>query len=194
MVNWFLFLRPMIKLSEGGNWVYGGLETEMFEHFWLVISALGLTLFVAGLAWRPIHQGLRRARFAEARRDFHRQRERLEARFLQLGIANSRPDAPAWMDCEFDDDVAYARSRSTGELSALVAVTISLGRFDEAAEEDRGEPPDQLRLATAVFRFDHGHWTTDGRAILNLSPAETIHFYQRELEMVGQECPVRPPG
>jgi hypothetical protein len=164
----------------------------MFEHFWLVISALALTLFVAGLAWRPIHHCWRKARFVEARRDFHRQRERLEARFLQLGIANARPEAPAWMDCEFDDDVAYARNRSTGELSALVAVTISLGQFDDTPEEDRREPPDQLRMATAVFRFDRGHWTTDGRAIFNLSPAETIHFYQRELEMVGQELAGRP--
>ncbi len=128
----------------------------------------------------------------EARRDFHRQRERLEARFLQLGVASSRLGAPAWMDCEFDDNVAYARNRSTGELAALVAVTIALGQFDEAAEEDRGDPPDQFRSATAVFRFDRGHWVTDGRAIFNLSPTETIHFYHRELEMVGQEVAARP--
>jgi hypothetical protein len=164
----------------------------MFDHFWLVMSALALTLIVAGLTWRPIHHCWQKARFVEARRDFHRQRERLEARFLQLGVANSRPGAPAWMDCEFDDDVAYARNRSTGELAALVAVTIALGHFDETAEEDRGEPPDQLRSATAVFRFDHGHWMTDGRAIFNLSPTETIHFYHRELEMVGQEVAGRP--
>ncbi len=164
----------------------------MVEHFWLVMSALALALIVAGLSWRPIHHCWRKSRFVEARRDFHRQRERLEARFLQMGIANSGPEAPAWMDCEFDDDVAYARNRSTGELSALVAVTIALGRFDDADEEDRGEPPDQLRSATAVFRYHRGHWMTDGRAVFNLSPTETIHFYHRELEMVGQELAVRP--
>jgi hypothetical protein len=164
----------------------------MFEHFWLVISALAIVLMIAGLAWRPIQHCWRKSRFVEARRNFHRQREWLEARFLQLGIANAKPEAPAWMDCEFDDDVAYARNRATGELSALVAVTISLGHFEDAADEDRHEPLDPFRSATAVFRFDRGHWMTDGRAIFNLSPTETIHFYQRELEMVGQEVAGRP--
>jgi hypothetical protein len=164
----------------------------MVEHLWLGLAALGLTMIVVAIIWRPIQHCWRKAGFFKARRDFHRQRERLEAKFLQLGIANSKPDVPAWADCEFDDDVAYARSRSTGELAALVAVTITLGDFDEAAEEDLGEPPDRLRLATAVFRFDHGRWITDGRAIFNLSPTETIHFYQRELEMVGQELAGRP--
>ena len=164
----------------------------MAEHFWLVMSALALAVIVAGFTWRPIQLCWRRSRFVRARRNFHRQREWLEARFLQLGIANAKPEAPPWMDCEFDDDVAYARNRSTGELSALVAVTIALGRFDETAEDDRGEPSGQLRAATAVFRLDHGHWITDGRAIFNLSPTETIHFYHRELEMVGQEVAERP--
>jgi hypothetical protein len=166
----------------------------MFELLWVIVSALALAVIVAGLTWRPIHQCWRKARFAEARRDFHRQRERLEAKFLQLGVTNAKPEMPPWMDCQFDDDVAYARNRSTGELSALVAVTILLSDFDGGPEETRGEPPDPFRLATAVFRFDRGHWMTDGRAIYNLSPTETIHFYQRELEMVGQECPVRPAG
>jgi hypothetical protein len=153
----------------------------------LVVLAAGLlTIAAALLIWRPIRSAWREAKFAEARRDFHHQRERLEAKFVQLGAMNPKPDAPRWTDCQFDDDVAYARNRSSGELSAFVAVTIEMeGSGGPAA--GLGDAVGNLRAATAVFRFDRDHWETDGRAIFNLSPTEAIHFYHRDLEMVGQE-------
>lgn len=151
------------------------------------LLAIGVCLVVgAGLVWRPLSAAQREARFARACRDFHRQRERLEVKFVQLGTVGAKPDGPRWTDCQFDDDVAYARSRSTGELSAFVAVNIEM----EALERGSSITPDavgNLRAATAVFRFDGDHWETDGRAIFNLTPTEAIHFYQRDLEMVGQE-------
>jgi hypothetical protein len=103
---------------------------------------------------------------------------------------HTRPNGLRWVDCDFEDDVAYARSRTTGELSAFVAVTIAL--------DDTDEPPlppvddlTRFRTATAVFRFDGRHWETDGQAIFNLSPTEAIHLYQRDLEMVGREVAQR---
>jgi hypothetical protein len=151
----------------------------------LLVVATGLVVGV-GLAWRPFLAARRGRRFAEACRHFHRQRERLEAKFVQLGAAGAKAEGPRWTDCYFDDDVAYARSRSTGELSAFVAVTIEMDDFDRrlpAIPDAVGN----LRSATAVFRFDGHHWETDGRAIFNLTPTEAIHFYQRDLEMVGRE-------
>ena len=151
------------------------------------LVAVGLCLVVAvALIWRPLMAARREARFALACRDFHRQRERLETKFVQLGIVGTRADGPRWSDCQFEDDVAYARSRSTGELSAYVAVTIEM----EAHESHPAPSPGavgNLRAATAVFRFDGDHWETEGRAIFNLTPTEAIHFYHRDLEMVGQE-------
>jgi hypothetical protein len=154
--------------------------------FWILLIAAVALGVVVGLIWRPLRAAWRETRFAEACRDFHRQRERLEAKFVQLGAIRAKPDAPRWSDCQFDDDVAYARNRSTGELSAFVAVTIEM---DNADTRSIG-PPDavgNLRAATAVFRFDRDHWETDGRAIFNLTPTEAIHFYQRDLEMIGRE-------
>ena len=154
---------------------------------WLVIPAIVVGIGVGiALIWRPLLAARREARFVQACRDFHRQRERLEVKFVQLGIIHAKPDGPRWSDCFFDDDVAYARNRSTGELSAFVAVAIEM----EGAEGHGFHTPDageNLRTATAVFRFDGDHWETDGRAIFNLTPTEAIHFYQRDLEMVGQE-------
>lgn len=157
---------------------------------WILLFALMICLLVVSAIWRPIHRAWRKARFAEARRDFHRQRERLEAKFVVLGMSSTRPAGLRWVDCDFDDDVAYARSRTTGELSAFVAVTIAL---DDGDEDPLG-PIDELaglRAATAVFRFDGRHWETEGQAIFNLSPTEAIHLYQRDLEMVGREVAQR---
>lgn len=163
--------------------------------FWILLAVIGIAAGIA-LVWRPLCVARREARFAEACRGFHHQRERLEAKFVQLGAIGAKsggpkPDTPKWTDCFFDDDVAYARNRSTGELSAFVAVTIEM---DEREPRSSGTPDlvGNLRSATAVFRFDGQHWDTDGRAIFNLTPTEAIHFYQRYLEMVGREVAHRP--
>jgi hypothetical protein len=162
----------------------------MLVHLWVFLSAGGLFLTGAAIAWTVVLL-CRKNRFARACRDFHRQRERLEAKFVQLGLINTKSHLPRWTDCEFEDDVAYARSRSTGELSAFVAVTIEMEGFDTGLIRG-GDLVGHLRAATAVFRFDGHHWETDGRAIFNLSPTEAIHFYQRDLEMMGREVAARP--
>jgi alkylation response protein AidB-like acyl-CoA dehydrogenase len=121
----------------------------------------------------------------QAQRDFHIAREWLEAKFVQrAGMQISMAE------CTFDDDVAYVRSRSTGELSALVAVTI----FTETSGPSSyvtGDAVGNLQAGTAVFRFDGHHWVTDGRAILNLNPHETIQQFQNDLEIVGEEVAFR---
>jgi len=114
------------------------------------------------------------------------QRERLEAKFIQLAAAHAAPDAPQWADCVFDDDVSYVRSRSTGELSAFVAVSIATENLD-AAIRGTADAIGNLQAGTAVFRFDRDHWETDGRAILNLSPSEAVQHYRNDLEVVAEE-------
>ena len=162
----------------------------MWAHVWGFWSAVGFLVVAFGLIWVVVALS-RSRRFAQARRDFHHQRERLEVKFVQLGLINTKSHTPRWTDCTFDDDVSYARSRSTGELSAFVAVTIEMEGIDDILPRG-GDAIGNLRAATAVFRFDGDRWETDGRAIFNLTPAEAIHFYQRDLEMVGQEVAARP--
>lgn len=119
----------------------------------------------------------------QAKRRFHVQRERLEAKFLQLAAAHAQPDAPRWIDGSFADDVAYVRDRSNGQLSALVAVTLAADELDRLSMN----LSEQGQAGTAVFRFDCDHWETDGRTILNLSPAEAVERFHRDFEMIGEE-------
>jgi hypothetical protein len=136
--------------------------------------------------WCSAWGARREATFARARRDFHVQRERLEAKFIRLATANASPEAPRWEDCTFDDDVAYVRSRTTRELSALVAVTVATDAR-EKAPTGVADVINHLHVGTVMFRFDRDHWETDGRAILNLNPAEAIRLYRDDLEVVDQE-------
>ncbi len=148
----------------------------------LIVGLLLLAGVVA--SWRPFFAAWREARFAVARRDFHFQRERLEAKFVSLGHLGT--SGPHWADCDFDDDVAYARSRRSGRLSALVAVTLEVEDTDDLSFLPESRSRD-LRNATAMFHFNGEHWDTEGRAIFNLTPTQAINYYQPDLEMVAQE-------
>ena len=138
------------------------------------------------MIWRPLRTAVRESRFSRARKDFHTKRERLEAKFVRLASTRAKPGAPRWADCEFEDDVAYVRNRTTGELSAFVEIVMMIDgapRDGEALDDPTGT----AQAGTAIFRFDGQHWDTDGRAFLNLSPAEAIRYYKDDLEIVGQE-------
>lgn len=143
----------------------------------LVAGAIGAVLFVR----RPQSAPQVETSLEAARDQFHIRREMLEARFMTLAAATGKPRGLTWIDCDFDNRVSFARDRNTRQLRALVAVTI---RFEAVEGGDMEDNPNvgNLRAATAVFRFDEGHWQTDGRAIFNLNPQEAIKYYQHELE------------
>jgi hypothetical protein len=158
----------------------------MPENWWMWTSA---GMFAASLAyfWGPVRRALCEARFTRVQRKFHTHRERLEAKFIQLASAHARPESPRWENCEFADDVSYVRHRMTGELSAFVAIWVGSEESLDAANFFGGDAIGKMQLGTAVFRFDFNHWETDGRAILNLNPAEAIRYFQRDWKIVGQE-------
>jgi hypothetical protein len=140
--------------------------------------AAALVVVLVWRRWKALRGG---HRLELARKRFHWQREWLEARFLTLASQSGKPRGLAWSDCNFDDDVAFARDRNSGQLRALVGVTISFQAVAGGGLEDN-ENVGNLRSATAVFRLDGAEWSTDGRAIFNLSPAQTIQHFHHELE------------
>jgi hypothetical protein len=120
---------------------------------------------------------------AQALEQFRRQREHLEAAFFRAAAASGKPRGLRWKGCEWDAAVELARDRQTGQLLALVGVTIAFEAIEGSDME--GLPAvGNLRNASAVFAFDRGRWVTDGRAVFNLNPDEAIRHFGTQYERV----------
>lgn len=154
--------------------------------WWIIPAALVGLSVAAALFWPTLRKSLRDKELEKLRRDFHREREHLEAAFFQRAAASGKPRGLTWTDCDFDNDVIYARDKRNGEISALVGVTLHFEATEGGGMEEV-EFVTAPRDATAVFRVDRGRWTTDGRAIMNLNPTEAVRHFQRDLEMVRHE-------
>lgn len=157
------------------------------EIWWIAAGAASTAVVAGALAYRPVRAAWRESFYRRARKEFHQQRERLEAKFFTLAAASGKPRGLRWTDCEFEDDVSYARDRRTRCLSAFVGVTISFEAVVGGPMEDV-EAVGNLRAASAVFHFRDGRWHTDGRAMFNLNPTEAIAYYRDDFEMVAHEA------
>ena len=152
--------------------------------YWLAVAvAVTLVVVLAALTGPLIRDRRRENQLRRARSLFHLRREWLEARFLTLASQSGLPRGLSWVNCEFSDDVAFARDRIHDRLTALVAVTISFEAIEGGGMEDV-EAVGNLRAATAVFYLQDCEWRTDGRALFNLNPAEAIARLDQHLETV----------
>jgi hypothetical protein len=157
----------------------------MFENgWWLVLGlALAAALIAALMAWRPLRGILQEIQLERARELFALQRERLEAKFLDMATATGKPRGLRWKDCDFASEVQFARDRGSGQLTALVGATIE---FEAIAGSDMEGLPavSNLRNATAVFFFQGGHWHTAGRALFNMNPDEALDHFKGQYDRV----------
>lgn len=149
---------------------------------WVALGVAGAAAAAAVvIAWRPLRLARLAAEFDRARKEFHRHREWLEVRFLELASRSGTPRGLHWQNCEFENEVVYARDRRTGGLRAFVGMTV----YFEAVEGGPMEGVEAVgrpRAATAVFCHRDGKWDTDGRAIFNLNPVQAIAHFQHELD------------
>ena len=150
-----------------------------------VVIGVGIAFVLLALVvlWPRVRDYWAMRELERVRNIFYRRREWAEAKFLTLASESGKPRGLAWVQCEFDNGVSFARDRESGDLRALVAVTISFEAIEGGGMEDNPNVGN-LRAATAVFRFDGNDWTTDGRAIFNLNPLQAIEHFQHELETV----------
>ena len=155
--------------------------------YWTII-ALGIILLillaVAVLAAAHIsrrRQIILKKQTGQYCQDFHQQRERLESQFVRLSGASGTPHGLRWAHIDFDDSTHFAQDLHTGQLRALVGITVG---FEAIAGSDMEgvEAVGNLRAATAVFHFDSTGWNTHGRAIFNLEPLEAIRHLGHEMK------------
>ena len=156
--------------------------------FYVAVAAAAAVMagMATALALRPIRAARHAERLARTQRDFHRQREQLEAKFIDRAAAGGKPRGLRWTDVSFDDDVVYARDRRSRTLKALVAVEV---RFEavEGGGMEEVEAVSNVRAATAEFLFDGTRWHTDGRVYFNLAPSATVKYLASDLELVAEE-------
>jgi hypothetical protein len=149
---------------------------------WIVAGSLAAAAVLAGVALL-LRRRPRRGTIERARKLFHLRRELLEHRFFLLAAQTGKPRGLEWIDCDFQDEVSYARDKLTGQLRAFVGVTLRFRAIEGGGMEDNPNV-DKPRAASAVFAFENGDWRTDGRAVFNLNPAQAIEHFRQELELV----------
>jgi hypothetical protein len=171
-----------VSVSSQGVFLDAWGRSRMAGHWWFLtfVAAAAMVLTVWG--WSQWRKRLAATVRSRARQFFHLRREWLEARFLSLAAHSGKPRGLSWADCEFADAVAFATDRSTGQLRAFVAATIQFKALPDGGLEDNPHV-DDLREATAVFLFDGREWQTEGRAVFNLNPLETIEHFHHDLQL-----------
>jgi hypothetical protein len=146
-------------------------------------------LIVGGLAaivyaCRNMHLFGKAVQVERARELFVLQRERLEARFMTAAASTGKPRGLRWIDCDFESEIQMAREMQSGQLVALVPVTI---KFEAIEGSDMEDLPavGNLRNASAVFFFQRGQWLTIGKAVFNLNPLEVIEHFKNQYERIA---------
>src|SRR5262249_27529854 len=151
---------------------------------WIIAAGIVVVLLLLTLVWRPLRAWGREVQIERARELFTLQRERLEAKFFDAARRSGKPRGLRWKNIDWDTEVAFARDRTTGLLTAFAAITV---QFEAVEGSDMEGLPavGNLRNATAVFFFQRGQWFTTGKTIFNLNPGEAIERFGRQYERVA---------
>lgn len=104
---------------------------------------------------------------------FEQARPHLGESLRQAAARLGKPRGLLWESCELGERVTFASATAERGLLALTEVTVRFsavpgGEMEEVAVV--AEP----RHATAVFICIDSEWTTEGRVLFNLTPAEAI--------------------
>src|SRR5262245_7120611 len=91
---------------------------------WIWIAAAVVAFVVVLIVWKPMRLLGRGIQVERARELFLLQRERLEAKFVTAASRSGKPRGLRWKDCSFENELELAREKKSGQLVALVPVTI----------------------------------------------------------------------
>jgi len=154
-------------------------------HFlgWILTGLGAICVFFLIVGWRPVTAVLREIRTERACELFHLQRERLEAKFMDLASKSGKPRGLRWVDADWEDAVSFVRERRSGEIAALVGITVHFEAIPGGGMEDNPNVSN-LRDATALFNHVRGNWVTEGRVLFNMSPNGAIDRYNDQYEPV----------
>jgi hypothetical protein len=151
---------------------------------WLGPLLALLVIVAVVLARKPLGAFGRQVQIERARELFHLQRELLQTKFVSAASATGKPRGLRWKACQWDGGVEFARDRRSGQIAALLPVTIEFEAIEGSDME--GLPAvGNLRNASAVFFFQRGQWQTVGKAVFNMNPDEAIAHFKNRYERVA---------
>jgi hypothetical protein len=144
-------------------------------------GAIGAAVFVALLVLLVLVLRRGGVSLLDAQRAFQARRTELEAAFFAAAAASGKPRGLRWKACDWEPGVEFAREKATGQLAALVGVTIQFEAIEGGDME--GLPAvGNLRNASAVFFFHDGRWQTTGKTVFNLNPDEALTHFRNQYE------------
>jgi hypothetical protein len=153
---------------------------------WIIAAIVAGLLILAPLApWLVRRQ--RRKELQRAIREFKFRREMLEARFFDLASQKGKPRGLRWTQCDWKDEVRFARDVSTHLLTAFVSVEIHFEAI-EGGDMEEVEAVSDVRDASALFHYQNGIWGTGGKALFNMNPSSAVQ------RLVGQYEPISLTG
>lgn len=136
-----------------------------------LIAAIALAaLLVIGLKkWSEAQQ---RKLFQTAVAEFPGQ-SHLSEQFLRAANATGKPRGLHWKSCELVGQPLLATDKKSGEILALNGASIGFEAIP-GGDMEEVEAVSDIRYVTVVFVYRDGKWQADGRAIMNLEPAQAL--------------------
>lgn len=149
----------------------------------IVLAGGVATAALAYLIWKPLRAYSHTREESRALQLFRIQREQLEAKFFDLASSLGKPRGLVWRDCDWNNNVVFARDLHSGLLTAFVAVNV---RFEavEGGDMENVEAVGLIRDAAAVFHFRRGRWGTGGKTLFNMNPADAIKRLEGQFKAV----------
>jgi len=147
----------------------------------MMVIVVGAALALAvQLLWHRARTAQQAAQQELAILQFGELRQALGPAFLEAAAATGKPRGLRWKQCELEPTELFAIDQATREIVALVAVTIGFEAIP-GGDMEEVEAVGNLRRATAVFVYRQREWTTDGRAVFNLEPEQTLQRFAESI-------------
>ena len=155
----------------------------MTQTIYIVLGIVLLLLLLVALLIKPLAKWVELRVAQKAIANFRIMREQLEARFFDKASRLGKPRDLIWLECDWQQNVTFAKDLESGFLTAFVAVNIS---FEAVAGGDMEDVAavGTIREAAALFHYNNGQWGTGGRALFNMSPADALVRLQGQFEPI----------
>jgi hypothetical protein len=142
----------------------------IYAVYLIAAIALAVVLVIGWKKWRIVQQ---HKLFQTAVAEFSRQ-QNLSDQFLHAANATGKPRGLRWKSCELAGEPMFAIDKKSGEILALSGATIGFEAIP-GGDMEEVEAVGDIRYVTVVFVYRDGKWQANGRAIMNLEPAQAMN-------------------